>query len=128
MERKAGNWSEGGTSINGESYGKSLYDDLGGCNLDSSVEYVLGRDWESVAVTIGLSDDSDRDSSALFEIFADDRLIYGKELGYGDDRTVKRSVKGVLNLRLAVTLRDGKRGMCGDTNYPAWGDPKLTRM
>lgn len=127
LEPAKGNWREGGIEIAGDTYGRSIYKDLGGCVPESSTEYVLGKDWDSLNFTAGLDDNnSDDDSSAYFEIFADGRRVFADEIAYGKARKATVSVKNVLRLKLSATLRDGKRGYCGDTLFATWGDPVVS--
>jgi len=74
--------------------------------------YVLGRKYSSFQGTIGLSDNSVSTAKIRFEILADGRPAYSKDLQVGQSAALNVPVRKVLHLELDTTLLT-QDGGCG---------------
>ncbi len=82
--------------------------------------YVLGRRYSSFQGTIGLSDNSVSTAKIRFEILADGRPVYSKDLQVGQSAALNVPVRNVLHLELDTTLLTQDSG-CG-TATGEWAD------
>ena len=74
--------------------------------------YVLGRKYSSFQGTIGLSGNSVSTAKIRFDILADGRLVYSKDLQVGQSAALNVPVSNVLHLELDTTLLT-QDGGCG---------------
>jgi hypothetical protein len=85
------------------------------------VEYNLGRQWRTLDMTVGLSDDSTANQNVQFQLRADGRVIYSQTFALGQSRHVTINVTHVLRLELDATLMSN---YIGEVNA-VWGSAQL---
>jgi hypothetical protein len=116
----------GSADVNGETYPHALYTSLGGCRTSGEYTYDIGRDWTTFETTLGLRDDTESASVALFEIFADGTPVYTSgNMTVGQSTPVSIPVENVLQLSIGFIYIDGEMGICSDDGHVVWGDPTL---
>ncbi|OOP59416.1 hypothetical protein BMF89_20485 [Arthrobacter sp. SRS-W-1-2016] len=110
-----GSMSKGSATISGVAYPHSITTNF--CNwgdtAGGSVEYNLGRNYQTFAATAGLADDSHSNAStALLEIFADGRKVYSQTVSYGQAFPINVDMTNVLRLKIqyqgATCAKDGE--------------------
>lgn len=97
----------------------------GACSLlceeseSAAVQLDLGRKYQTLKATFGISDNSnDPSSSANIEVIADGSVIYDKSFELGQSQNVDLNVSGVLRLTFQFS------GPLGNV-YPAIGEPTV---
>lgn len=128
MNRVAGEPSTRTVTVNSVSYAHALSSRTN-CptflNNSYSVEYDLGRHYQTLKAMVGVTDDSAANAEVLFEVVADGRTVYSQTAGFGRPLPVKVSVTGVLRLRIVAT-RTNSTCVAGDPNTKAvWGDAEV---
>jgi hypothetical protein len=98
--------------INGSSYTHSQGAQFCFGSNERKWTYVLGRKYSSFQGTIGLSDNSVSTAKIRFEILADGRPVYSKDLQVGQSAALNVPVSNVLHLELDTTLLT-QDGGCG---------------
>lgn len=98
--------------INGNSYTHSQGAQFCFGSNERKWTYVLGRKYSSFQGTIGLSDNSVSTAKIRFEILADGRPVYSKDLQVGQSAELNVPVSNVLHLELDTTLLT-QDGGCG---------------
>jgi NPCBM/NEW2 domain-containing protein len=104
--------TQGVAQVNGVSYPHSEGAQFCFGSNERKWTYVLGRQYSSLQGTIGLSDNSVSDAKIEFDVLADGRLIYSKDLQVGQSATLNVPVTNVLQLGLNTTLLS-QDGGCG---------------
>jgi len=104
--------TQGVAQINGVSYTQSQGAQFCFGSNERKWTYVLGRKYSFLQGTIGLSDNSVSTAKIEFDVLADGRLIYSKDLQVGQSATLNVSVANVLQLGLNTTLLT-QDGGCG---------------
>ena len=104
--------TQGVAQINGVSYPQSLGAQFCFGSNERKWTYVLGRKYSFLQGTIGLSDNSVSTAKIEFDVLADGRLVYSKDLQVGQSATLNVSVTNVLQLGLNTTLLT-QDGGCG---------------
>ena len=104
--------TQGVAQVNGVSYPNSQGAQFCFGSNERKWTYVLGRKYSSFQGTIGLSDNSVATAKIQFEILADGRLIYSKDLQVGQSAPLNVSVSNVLQLELDTILLT-QDGGCG---------------
>jgi hypothetical protein len=115
--------TQGVAQINGVSYPNSLGAQFCFGSNERKWTYVLGRQYSSLQGTIGLSDNSVADAKILFQVLADGRLVYSKELQVGQSAALNVPVSSVLQLELDTTLLT-QDGGCGAATGE-WADVQV---
>lgn len=110
-------YDTGDVGIDGETFPNSVFSNYSECGL----EYNLGRDWQTLKATVGLSDDSSSAARYRFEVFGDGTSLFNEELVLGTTMEVDVPVEGVLRLRLVMTRIDDEY----DTAYATWGNIRV---
>jgi hypothetical protein len=107
--------------VNGQYYTNSiiLYMNPG----PASVEYNLGRHWQSLNMTLGLRDDSADNQPEQFRVLADGRIMYTRAFALGESQSVTINVMGILHLELENTLLS--QHYVGPV-YAVWGNAILS--
>lgn len=121
-------WQLGVVRIDRRTVGPSYY-----CNLfagaEGSLDFVLGRSYRELRVTIGFADDSGAlDHRVRFEVIADGE-VYAAEprlLRVGQTADLVVDVGGRSRLRLRV-VEQGRPGGSGGFSKPVWADAVLVR-
>lgn len=98
--------------INGVSYTHSQGAQFCFGSNERKWTYVLGRKYSSFLGTVGLSDNSVSTAEIRFEILADGRMVYSKDLHVGQSAALNVPVSNVLHLELDTTLLT-QDGGCG---------------
>lgn len=98
--------------INGISYSHSQGAQFCFGSNERKWTYVLGRKYSSFQGTIGLSDNSVSTAEIRFEILADGRLLYSRDLRVGQSAALNVPVTSVLQMELDTTLLT-QDGGCG---------------
>lgn len=99
-------YDTGSSTVNGQLYTHSLwmstsgYSDVG---VSGSVQWDLSRAYQSVSGVVGLSDSTSSGSQYRIELLGDNRVLYTKDLGFGQTEDFSIDVTGVLRLQLRVT-------------------------
>lgn len=103
-------------SVGGITYEKGL-----GFHADSSIVYNLEGKYTRFQAYAGIDDEVGTNvGDAIFQVYADEKLIYEKNLFTGDSDFVDLSVSGVKKLKL-VTTKNGT-----DSNdHTDWADAKV---
>jgi NPCBM/NEW2 domain len=104
--------TEGVAQVNGVSYPDSLGAQFCFGSNERKWTYVLGRKYSSLQGTIGLSDNSVSTAEIRFQILADGRLVYSKDLQVGQSAALNVPVTNVLQLELDTILLT-QAGGCG---------------
>ncbi len=104
--------TQGVAQVNGVSYPHSQGAQFCFGSNERKWTYVLGRKYSSLQGTIGLSDNSVSTAKIRFEILADGRLVYSKDLKVGQSAALNVPVSNVLQLGLDTTLLT-QDGGCG---------------
>ncbi|MGO8895811.1 MAG: NPCBM/NEW2 domain-containing protein [Streptosporangiaceae bacterium] len=112
--------TQGVAEVNGVSYPDSLGAQFCFGSNERKWTYVLGRKYSSLQGTIGLSDNSVSTAQIRFEILADGRLVYSKDLQVGQSAALNVPVSNVLQLELDTILLT-QAGGCGDATGE-WAD------
>jgi NPCBM/NEW2 domain len=98
--------------INGNSYTHSQGAQFCFGSNERKWTYVLGRKYSSFQGTIGLSDNSVSTAKIRFELLADGRPVYSRDLQVGQSAALNVPVTNVLQLGLNTTLLT-QDGGCG---------------
>jgi hypothetical protein len=104
--------TQGAAQINGVSYAQSQGAQFCFGSNERKWTYVLGRKYSFLEGTIGLSDNSVSTAKIEFDVLADGRLVYSKDLQVGQSAALNVSVANVLQLGLNTTLLT-QDGGCG---------------
>jgi hypothetical protein len=104
--------TQGVAQVNGVSYPNSQGAQFCFGSNERKWTYVLGRNYSLLQGTIGLSDNSVSDAKIEFDVLADGRLIYSKDLQVGQSAALNVPVTNVLQLGLNTTLLT-QDGGCG---------------
>ncbi|MBT8162583.1 MULTISPECIES: protein kinase [Arthrobacter] len=112
-----GSMSSGSANISGVAYPHSLSATF--CDYSpegASVEYNLGRNYQTFAATAGVSDDSQSNSSTvLVEVFADGRKVSSQTVSYGQAFPINVDMTNVLRLKIqwqgATCGKDGRASL-----------------
>ena len=106
-------------SIGGQVYDKGLW-----TNAVASIGYYLGGTCTHFETDIGIDDSKGNNGSVIFQIYADDAMVYQSPVLHGADPVVHASVdlSGARSMRIAVT--DAGDGITNDN--ADWGNPTLT--
>ncbi len=87
------------------------------------IEYDLGRGYSTFTTQLGIDDDAiSIESRVRFRIYGDGVLLLSRDVGFGEIVPVQLSVRGVLRLRLEVTLIAGPSAIA----YPTWAAPVVS--
>lgn len=87
----------------------------------SFLEYDLGRDWNQLALTVGIEDSEPVTSSAEFRVFGDGVLLGTVQVKFGESFDFDLDVRGVLRLRLEADALTPE----SEAIRMAWGSPTL---
>jgi hypothetical protein len=104
--------TQGVAEVNGVSYPNSQGAQFCFGSNERKWTYVLGRKYSSLRGTIGLSDNSVATAKIRFQILADGRLVYSKDLQVGQSAQLNVSVSNVLQMELDTILLT-QDGGCG---------------
>jgi hypothetical protein len=104
--------TQGVAQVNGVSYPHSQGAQFCFGSNERKWTYVLGRKYSSLQGTIGLSDNSVSTAKIQFDILADGRRVYSKDLQVGQSTALNVPVTNVLQLGLNTTLLT-QDGGCG---------------
>jgi hypothetical protein len=104
--------TQGVAQVNGVSYPHSQGAQFCFGSNERKWTYVLGRKYSSLQGTIGLSDNSVATAKIRFEILADGRLVYSRDLQVGQSAPLNVPVSNVLQLELDTILLTHDGG-CG---------------
>ena len=102
--------------LSGNTYKKGL-----GLHADSEVVYNLERKYSRFQAVAGIDDEVGSNAAdAVFQVVADGKIIYEKNLFNGDSDIVDLSVSGVQQLKL-ITKTNG----AASNDHTDWADAKL---
>jgi NPCBM/NEW2 domain len=104
--------TQGVAEVNGVSYPDSLGAQFCFGSNERMWTYVLERKYSTLQGTIGLSDNSIAAAKIRFEVLADGRVVYSKDLQVGQSAALNVSVVNVLQLGLDTILLT-QAGGCG---------------
>jgi hypothetical protein len=104
--------TQGVAQVNGVSYPHSQGAQFCFGSNERKWTYVLGRKYSSLQGTIGLSDNSVSTAKIRFDLLADGRRVYSKDLQVGQSAALNVPVTNVLQLGLNTTLLT-QDGGCG---------------
>jgi hypothetical protein len=104
--------TQGVAQINGVSFPHSQGAQFCFGSNERKWTYVLGRKYSFLQGTIGLSDNSVSTAKIEFDVLADGRLVYSKDLQVGQSAALNVSVTNVLQVGLDTTLLT-QAGGCG---------------
>jgi hypothetical protein len=112
-------YSEGARSVNGVVHAQSIAFTVR--QYSESAEFDLARRAVRFRATVGLSDrSSDATGRAQFDVFADGKNVYSRQLGLGQSEVLDLDMTDVLRLRIAVT------GLQSGAVEPTFGNPRTT--
>ncbi|MFE2157053.1 NPCBM/NEW2 domain-containing protein [Streptomyces lydicus] len=112
----------GAVEVNGRGFPRSVTLWVNAAGPVSEAEYNLGRHWKKFTATAGLRDDSPTGGKLTFEVSADGRSIFKKQITLGESRDVDLNVDGALRLKLTVTYS----GQDSGSSYNGtWGDARI---
>lgn len=115
--------TKGVAEVNGVSYPDSLGAQFCFGSNERMWTYVLERKYSVLQGTIGLSDNSDAAAKIRFEVLADGRLVYSKDLQVGQSAQLNVPVSNVLQLGLDTILLT-QVGGCGQATGE-WADAQV---
>lgn len=99
----SGSWSNNSTAvtISGMTHAHSVSTTVCGYASGTSVEYNLGRNYQTVTAIAGMGDSSE-DSSAvvLLEVFADGRKVSSQSVAYGQSIPITADMTDVLRMKI----------------------------
>lgn len=103
-----------------------MADDLGTLNAlgdTMEVQYDLGRKCSKLAFTAGVADDSPSNTSAKYEVYADNSLVYSDSIQFGEAHQSHLSIEGALRIRIVVvsTSQMNLRAVFGDAKLTCQG-------
>jgi len=116
--------TQGVAEVNGVSYPDSLGAQFCFGSNERMWTYVLERKYSILQGTIGLSDNSTSAAKIRFEVLADGRLVYSKDLQVGQSAALNVSVSNVLQLGLDTILLT-QAGGCGQATGE-WASVQVT--
>lgn len=97
-------WLLTGTpQVNGRYYPNSVVTYFNGPGTNF-VSYNLGRQWQTLDMTLGLDDRSAANAPVEFQVVADQRTVYTGTFALGQSKHIRLNVRGVLRLELDATL------------------------
>lgn len=106
--------------INGKSYPHSQAAQFCFGSHERQWSYTLARSYDHLRATVGLSDNSAAGAVVKFEIFADGRSVFAKEMQRGDAMAIDLPVENILTVTLVSTLLSDE-GSCGGATAE-WGE------
>lgn len=106
--------------INGKSYSHSQAAQFCFGSHERKWSYTLERSYAHLRATLGLSDNSAAGAVVKFEIFADGRSIFAKEMQRGEAAAIDLPVENILTVTLVSTLLSEEGGCGGAT--AEWGE------
>jgi hypothetical protein len=112
--------TQGVAEVNGVSYPDALGAQFCSGSNERKWTYVLERKYSALHGTIGLSDNSVSDAKIRFEILADGKLVFSKDLQIGQSVTLNVPVSNVLQMELDTILLTQDGGCGGATGE--WAD------
>jgi len=121
LDQVAGNSFTGSAEVNGQTYPNSVYLEVN--PGPANVSYNLGRQWDHLDATLGLSDNSPENEKIQFQILADQRTIYSHVFELGQSQQVNLNVTGVLRLEFVATEVSSYIGQ----TEAVWGNAELTQ-
>ncbi len=77
------------------------------------ISYNLSRDWSTLKMDLGLSDELSSSAIVQIEISADSELIYSDTIAFGALQSVELDVTGVLRLAVVATVVEGQETQIG---------------
>lgn len=105
----------GGTSIAGHPFPSSIGMHLGSCGSES-ISYAVEDQFETLAVTLGHSDDSLRtDSIVYFEIRSPSESLASETLAFGEQKELAVDIADVSRVELRAEQVSGRQGRCANT-------------
>lgn len=121
LDQVAGSSFTGSAEVNGQTYANSVYLEVN--PGPANVSYNLGRQWNHLEATLGLSDNSPENEKIQFQILADQRTIYSHVFELGQSQQVNLNVTGVLRLEFIATEVSSYVGQ----TEAVWGNAELTQ-
>jgi hypothetical protein len=106
--------------INGKSYSHSQAAQFCFGSHERKWGYTLERSYAHLRGTVGLSDNSAAGAVVKFEIFADGRSVFAKEMRRGEAVAIDLPVGNILTVTLVSTLLSDEGGCGGAT--AEWGE------
>lgn len=106
-------------SIDGRVYDKGLWTHPAG-----SIGYYLGGTCTRFETDMGIDDSKGNNGSVVFQIYADDKMVYESAVLHGVDPVAHASVDLTEASSLRIVTTDGGDNVTNDN--AAWGDPTLT--
>lgn len=120
-------WQVGPVQVTGRNYDSAYF-----CNLFSggvgSLDFVLGKSYRELSVTVGFADDSSSlQHSVKFEIIGDDKLYLAppRTLRFGETADLMVDLSDVARLKLKITELT-RSGGTDAPSKPVWASPIIT--
>jgi serine/threonine-protein kinase len=120
----------GTTSMNGQTYVRAITAETP-CTTGFSdpqsamIQYDLGRKYQTLTMSVGLTDDSDADATVQFVILLDGRQVFSEPAGLGRSIPVNLDVTGVLRLEVSAIRTDEGCNYNSPEATAVWADPQL---
>ena len=111
--------------LNGKSYVHGFTKTLYG-NESWSSEWNLGKHFNTVSGTIGITDNSDNsDATFTVEFYVDKELVQAETLAFGEFKDISLDVRDKLRLEIVITRTDNRSGgaSVGFGDFQLQGDP-----
>lgn len=108
----SGQWqsNESAVKISGNTFAHSVSTDVCYYNDGSTIEYNLGRNYQTFEASAGLEDSSENsDAVVLVEVFADGRKVSSQSVVYGKAIAIKADMTDVLRMKI-----QWQNTSCGD--------------
>jgi hypothetical protein len=112
--------------INGKSYSHSQAAQFCFGSHERKWGYTLERSYAHLRATVGLSDNSAAGAVVKFEIFADGRSVFAKEMQRGEAVAIDLPVGNILTVTLVSTLLSDE-GSCGGATAE-WGEMRAEHL
>jgi hypothetical protein len=116
--------------IDGRKFSYSYQSGMGLCeeNAKRSWSFTLGKKYEQLETTFGVSDEADNDTKLRFRILDEKNteLFRSKTIAIGDSDRIKVDVRGVVRLKLQTLATRSSCGFDLHSDVGAWGNPKVS--
>ncbi|MFB8239213.1 NPCBM/NEW2 domain-containing protein [Kitasatospora purpeofusca] len=118
------NVDRGSVDLHGKTFPQSISLRVDKSSIPANdAEYTLAGRWKTFDATIGVRDDSPTGGRLTFEVLADGRSVFVKELAKGSSQDLHLAVAGIQTLKLKVSFTGGD--YYDNYSYGAWGDARL---
>ena len=111
LNSSSSSFSDGAVDMNGTTYDHGMSVSFSYYNSSQTGEWNLGRYFNTLSGTIGITDDSSQsDATFTVDFYVDQELIQSETLASGEFKDVSFDVQDGLRLKIVITRTDKKNG------------------